>query len=70
MGELVKGPWPEPPQANMTKLMVAKRFGVTVRTVERWMNDGLPHERDADGHARFRQSETTAWVRERDGRVA
>lgn len=65
MGVLIKGPWPEPPHRNLSKYQVSQQFGVHHRTIERWMNAGLPYDRDADGHARFRRREVQEYLESR-----
>jgi hypothetical protein len=39
---------------------------VSVRTVERWMQDGLPL-RSVDGNVRFNRAESASWIRARFG---
>lgn len=54
--------------ATIGKREVAERYGVTVRTVSRWMARGLPYLKPYEGGAvRFRPVEVEAWMR-RHGR--
>lgn len=62
MGELIQGPWPEPPHRNLSMWQITEQFGVNKRTVQRWMKDGLPFDRDTDGHARFKKREVEEWL--------
>ena len=39
---------------------------VSVRTIERWMQDGLP-TRSVGGNVRLNRSEATLWIRARFG---
>lgn len=50
--------------ATIGKQEVAERYGVTVRTVSRWMTRGLPYLKPYEGGAvRFRPAEAEAWMR-------
>ena len=42
----------------------AKDWGVTIRTVQNWITDGMPH-RTVDGERRVVRSDANAWVRAR-----
>jgi hypothetical protein len=45
---------------------LAQAMRVSVRTIERWMQDGLP-TRSVGGNVRFNRSEATLWIRARFG---
>ncbi len=50
----------EPP---MSKRQVAERYGVSVRTVSRWMQRGLPYSKPYEGGAvRLWATEVDAWM--------
>jgi len=52
-------------EARVTKRMVAKHFGVSMRTVERYMRIGLPYEKPfPGGSVRFVLSEVEQWFHE------
>lgn len=50
----------------LTKADLARVMKVSVRTVERWMQDGLP-TRSVGGNTRFNRAETSSWIRARFG---
>lgn len=50
----------------LTKRDVACAMGVSLRTVERWIRDGLP-TRSVGRHARFQPHEVSTWLRARFG---
>jgi excisionase family DNA binding protein len=52
--------------APLSKADVARRYGVSVRTVSRWMQRGCPYRKPyAGGSVRFRAAEVDAWLRRR-----
>lgn len=67
MGVVVQGPWKPVDAATVAILPFAAHHGVTVRTVRRWLRDGLPHERDADGNPWFNIPASERWLDERRG---
>lgn len=51
---------------SATKQEVASAYGVAVRTIERWLKAGLPHERDGEGGApRLDLDAVRAWTQAR-----
>ena len=50
----------------LTKRDIAQAMRVGVRTVERWMRDGLP-TRSVGGNVRFNRAESASWIRGRFG---
>ncbi len=50
----------------LTKADLAQAIRVSVRTVERWMCDGLP-TRSVGSNARFNRAEAVSWIRARFG---
>lgn len=50
----------------LTKADLAQAMRVSVRTVERWMQDGLP-TRSIGGNTRFNRAEAASWIRARFG---
>lgn len=52
--------------ALLTKRDIASAMRVGVRTVERWMHDGLP-TRSVGGNVRFNRAEVVLWIRARFG---
>lgn len=50
----------------LTKAEVAEHFKVSVRTVNRWMQAGMPFDKPfAGGSVRFRLSDCERWFRKR-----
>ena len=62
MGELVRMPTEHDPL--LSKRRLAAYFGCSPRTIQRWMQEGLPSQM-IDGKRRFRLSEATAWAETR-----
>lgn len=50
----------------LTKADLAQAMRVSVRTVERWMHDGLP-TRSVGSNARINRAEAVSWIRARFG---
>jgi len=50
----------------LTKADLAQAMRVSVRTIERWMRDGLP-TRSIGGNVRFNRAEAAGWIRARFG---
>jgi hypothetical protein len=50
----------------LTKADLAQAMRVSVRTVERWMHDGLP-TRSVGSNARINRAEAVSWLRARFG---
>lgn len=50
----------------LTKADIARAVGVSVRTVERWMREGLP-TRAVGGNVRFNGFEAAGWLKSRFG---
>ena len=50
----------------LTKQQVAEALQFHPRTIERWMQDGLPYRRFG-GHPRFRMSQIEAYWADREG---
>lgn len=50
----------------LTKSDLAQAMRVSVRTVERWMHEGLP-TRSVGGNVRFNRGEAATWIRARFG---
>lgn len=50
----------------LTKADLARAMQVSVRTVERWIADGLP-TRSVGANVRFNRTEAAAWIRARFG---
>lgn len=51
-------------EPRVTKKQVAARYGVSEKTVERYMKRGLPHEKPHErGAVRFVMSEVEEWWR-------
>ena len=50
----------------LTKANLAQAMRVSVRTVERWMHEGLP-TRSVGGNVRFNRGEAASWIRARFG---
>lgn len=66
MGVVIWGPWPDTERANLSVWQIAQRYSVTTRTVYRWIEDGLPHERGLDGSPRFNAARCDQWRAARD----
>lgn len=51
----------------VSKRKVAEHFGVSTRTIERWMDRGLPHDRPYGdrGHVRFKLGLCDDWAQRR-----
>lgn len=51
-------------EPRVKKREIARLFGVSPRTIERWMNLGMPYERPYGdrGHVRFVVSRCRAWA--------
>jgi excisionase family DNA binding protein len=58
-------------EQRVTKRELARLWGVSERTIERWMRDGgLPFEKPfVNGSVRFVPSQVGAWARERTARL-
>lgn len=57
-------PRSSPPEAMDTKADVAAHFKVSERTIERWMNRGMPYHKPFEGGSvRFNIAECDAWFR-------
>ena len=55
-----------PTQPRVTKDEVATHYGVSTRTITRWMRRGLPFEKPYEGGAvRFELGACEAWMRRR-----
>lgn len=52
-------------EAPLSKTALANHLGVSARSIERRMNDGMPHTRNHQGHARFFLSDVEGWLAER-----
>jgi hypothetical protein len=46
---------------RLNKQVLAEAFGVTPRTVQRWLQQGCPHQRDEDGALSFDVDEVRRW---------
>lgn len=53
-------------EARSTKTEIAGHFAVSVRTVSRWMNEGMPYDKPYEGGVpRFVLRECEAWYSRR-----
>ena len=56
---------------NATVDDVAKHFGVSTRTVRRWLKDaGIPHRRLGGKIIRFNIDEVNAWAKSEEGETS
>jgi hypothetical protein len=55
---------PQPEEVWVGKAVISRRFGVSIRTIESWMRQGLPHSRPSPRMVRFWPKECDEWYRE------
>jgi hypothetical protein len=55
---------PQAEEAWVGKAVIARQFGVSVRTIESWMRNGLPHSRPSPRMVRFSLKQCDEWYRE------
>jgi excisionase family DNA binding protein len=54
------------PEPWKSKREIAEHLGVSIRTVQRWMNEGLPFSKVFErGPAKFRRTEVDQWLKGR-----
>ena len=54
---------PQPEEVWVGKAAISRQFGVSVRTIESWMRQGLPHSRPSPRMVRFWPKECDEWYR-------
>jgi len=59
-------PWHGSNPPTLSKRQLARDIGRSTRTIERWMDAGLPHSRDRRDRACFILSEVLGWLDERE----
>ena len=55
---------PQAEEAWVGKAVISRQFGVSVRTIESWMRQGLPHSRPSPRMVRFWPKQCDEWYRE------
>ncbi len=55
---------PQPEEVWVGKAAISRRFGVSVRTIESWMRQGMPHSRPSPRMVRFWPKRCDEWYRE------
>ena len=61
---------PTGPEPWMSKARVAAHMGVSVRTITRWMAEGLPHETWGLSTPKFQASVVVRWASQRARRAS
>lgn len=64
MANVVALPVPEP-ERYVTRKRMAEIMGVSVKTIDRFVNEGMPSETWGLSARRFRPSRAIAWARDR-----
>lgn len=65
MGDLVHFPRQPVREPWLPKRALANHWGCSVKTIERYMAQKMPHDHGPNGYARFRLSEVEPWREER-----
>lgn len=65
MGDVIQGPWRKVDGPTLDIQNFAHHKNVSVGTVRRWIREGMPADRDANGHPRFNLVRVDPWLAER-----
>jgi len=50
-------------ERELTKKQLSKKIGKSERTINRYMVNGMPHDKNRNGHARFNYKEAKKWLK-------